>query len=552
MLFRRIVSIGILLLIIWYIGGKILPYFFSSIGKNASVLLTVKEGGSVQFSLQGQSWQAAVSNVKLYPGDKVMTKSGGDASLTFFDGTRIRLDEGSEISVEESDRQSEGTSTESVTLQSGRLWVSSRERTTFTGSILRVVRTTNFDLDIPASTQALVSATALTVLHADGIGITVTLKTGKNRTISIGEGQMFTLTEQALKALADGEDPYDFREPLSTQAIRDPFVVSSVAYVPQIPSATDSGTTTSNASSEGTTDDLTLTSPPNNLKTQKSTVTVAGHISERVALLLVNGQEVSAAKDGSFSVDVSLGKGPTNIIKVEVQNAQGIPIQRIDRTIEIEEKVITVEPVKIKSPVGSGQTLTTQLTEIDISGEAPAGTDAIMVNDYRLQLFKPGSKTWSYLASTALGNLKEGENVYSVNALDAEGNKSPTRSITIVLTGTTGTGATSVSATSSTPPLRQNAPLTPGVLTVDQPGGTSTETTQNEVVLAGKTSTDTAFISINGYTLSLYEAGKATWNYIASTGLNTMKRGRNIYRIVARNSNGEILDVLEYTIIYRP
>ncbi len=235
-LLRRIVSIGILLLIVWYIGGKIFPYFLSSIGKNASVLLTVKEGSSVQFSLQGQSWQAAVSNVKLYPGDKVMTKSGGDASLTFFDGSRIRLDEASEISVEESDRQSEGTSTESVALQSGRLWVSSVQKSAFTGAIVRLVSTTNFDLDIPANTQAVVSATALTVLHADGIGITVTLKAGRNRVISIGEGQMFTLTDQALKALADGQDPYDFREPLSTQAIRDPFVVSSIAYVPTVPS----------------------------------------------------------------------------------------------------------------------------------------------------------------------------------------------------------------------------------------------------------------------------------------------------------------------------
>jgi hypothetical protein len=31
-----------------------------------------------------------------------------------------------------------------------------------------------------------------------------------------------------------------------------------------------------------------------------------------------------------------------------------------------------------------------------------------------------------------------------------------------------------------------------------------------------------------------------------------MKRGSNVYRIVARNSGGEILDVLEYTLTYKP
>jgi hypothetical protein len=263
----------------------------------------------------------------------------------------------------------------------------------------------------------------------------------------------------------------------------------------------------------------------------------------------VNGQEVTVAKDGTFSVDVSLGKGPTNIIKVEAQNAQGIPIQRIDRTIQIDQAVVAVAPVKIKSPVGSGKTLTTDQAEIDISGEAPAGTEGIMVNDYRLQLFKPGSQTWSYLASTSLGNLKEGPNAFSVYALDADGNKSSARSITIILS--TGTG--SVSDAVATPPLKQNAPLTPGTLSVDEPGpGTSGETAQNEVVLAGKTSGDTASISINGYSLSLYIAGKTTWNYIASLALSTMKRGKNIYRIVARNKDGEILDVLEYTLTYNP
>ena len=31
-----------------------------------------------------------------------------------------------------------------------------------------------------------------------------------------------------------------------------------------------------------------------------------------------------------------------------------------------------------------------------------------------------------------------------------------------------------------------------------------------------------------------------------------MKRGKNVYRIVTRNVKGEILDILEYTLTYRP
>ena len=71
-------------------------------------------------------------------------------------------------------------------------------------------------------------------------------------------------------------------------------------------------------------------------------------------------------------------------------------------------------------------------------------------------------------------------------------------------------------------------------------------------MIEGRTSAETASISINGYTLSLYVAGKTTWNYIASVEYGTMKRGKNVYRIVARNAGGEILDVLEYTMTFNP
>lgn len=549
----RILGVSLLVIVTWYVGGKIFPFFMSSIGKNASVLLSFAEENGVQFSLQEKEWQAAVPNVKLYPQDGVMTKADGDAMLTFFDGTRIRLDEESEVLLAESEHVSEGTSEQAVIIQSGRVWVSSPDRSSFSGSVKRTVSTANFDIDVPSDTQAAVSATTLSVLAADGIGVGVTLtfEGGENRVLFVGEGQMFTLNEQSITAISQGADPYEFRDPLSTQLVRDPFIVSSFTAMEETPVTGDTGSASGGSVPINTDADLVLTSPANNLKTQKKTVTVSGRIGERVALLLINGEEVATARDNTFSVDVSVGKGPTSIIKVEAQNAQGLPIQRIERTVEVEEVVIAVQPVRIKSPVGSGETLVTNQPEIDISGEAPVGTDGIMVNDYRLQLFKPGSRTWSYLASTSLGNLKEGSNIFSVYALDADNNKSPARTITIVLSG--GTGTTTVTDPSALPPLKQNAPLTPGVLSVDEPAsGTSAETAQSEVVIAGRTSGDTASISVNGYTLSLYEAGKTTWNYIASTALTTMKRGANVYRIVARNSDGEILDVLEYTLTYKP
>lgn len=62
---------------------------------------------------------------------------------------------------------------------------------------------------------------------------------------------------------------------------------------------------------------------------------------------------------------------------------------------------------------------------IDIQGSVPANTTKVVVNDYALQGFTAGGKTFFYKARTELRNLIEGENTYKVqffqgNALLAE------------------------------------------------------------------------------------------------------------------------------------
>ena len=91
--------------------------------------------------------------------------------------------------------------------------------------------------------------------------------------------------------------------------------------------------------------------------------------------------------------------------------------------------------------------------------------------------------------------------------------------------------------------------LLPGSLRVTAPqAGTSYTTDAAEVLIEGETAPETAAISINGFTLSKYLAGKVTWNYIASAQYGNYHVGKNLYTVVARNSAGKILDVLRYTI----
>jgi hypothetical protein len=70
-----------------------------------------------------------------------------------------------------------------------------------------------------------------------------------------------------------------------------------------------------------------------------------------------------------------------------------------------------------------------------IEGTTPASTSKILVNDYPLSRYKTGETKWSYIAAVSLGNLKKGDNPFTVKALDADGNELGSKAFTITYKG---------------------------------------------------------------------------------------------------------------------
>ncbi len=58
-----------------------------------------------------------------------------------------------------------------------------------------------------------------------------------------------------------------------------------------------------------------------------------------------------------------------------------------------------------------------------IKGSTPKNTNTITINDYRLTKYYPGQIEWSYIASTTIGTLTDGDNEYAVRAFDKDGNE---------------------------------------------------------------------------------------------------------------------------------
>ena len=70
-----------------------------------------------------------------------------------------------------------------------------------------------------------------------------------------------------------------------------------------------------------------------------------------------------------------------------------------------------------------------------IEGTTPSNTDKIVVNGYALNKYKSGSTKWNYIAAIALGTLRQGENNYTIRALDADDNEIASEDFTIVYSG---------------------------------------------------------------------------------------------------------------------
>lgn len=543
----RIVAVLVLLFIAYSLVMRVLHWFGVGNPVERSAAVVSIDSGTVNVSIDGASAQRAENGMKIYAGDSVVSGAGSHAVVTAFDGTRVRLDDNTELSLSASIRGKEESALTFV-LKTGRVWVETPSVKAFSGTIVRSIAAPSFTYVLPSHTQALVGASSLAVFSGDGLGVSV--QSRRNNAISIGEGQKWIVTNP------DGleRDLYAYRSPLDVSITSIPFVIGSQSLFKSTP--------VNLGGSQPLGDVLLITSPAQGAELGSS-VTIAGRVGAGVAKVEIDGTNVPVdAATRSFTQTMIPPDGTSDLtIDIQALDGEGNVLADAKRVLK-RSSISVYAPPNIESPAKSGETYRTQKEEFVIRGTAPKGATGIMVNDYALQLFDPEKGTWSYLAAVRLGNMKPGKNEFNVYALYGGSGGIPDRSqpalITILLeegpVGVVppGTGSSSAAgnASSSVKP-QNNAPLTPGVLKVSAP-----DTTQplrgTGTLIEGVTSSKTETLWVNDYRLQLYKPGKTTWNYIASPTLKNLKEGRNEFTVIARNEKGEVLDKLVFTIEYQP
>ncbi|MEI8230545.1 MAG: hypothetical protein WCG83_05440 [Candidatus Peregrinibacteria bacterium] len=543
-LFKPVLCILFLLTILYFVGTWLFGIFgVGNSTRQTAVILTLERQVGVQVSIEGKPYSNGQNALKLYAGDSVKTSTNANALLRFFDGTVMLLKEQSEVAIRSSDIRNENSRI-TVDLATGGLWMSTPALSTYSGSIVRTVTAAELSYDVPARADIILDRRAVTVYAAAGLGIKITVPHSVLPVI-VGEGQQFALPE----TFNTQDDLYKFRSPIAGIPVST-FVEQARAAARSIPSIVSStGSTTNTAMTT-----LTVLSPANNTLLKSTTIQVTGSVSARVTSLRINGYQAKLDDRGAFALEVTPPDGDQTSIVVEALDQQGTVLDTVTRVLK-RDRTPAAAPT-ITAPAKDGQTYRTQETKLVIRGTAPKGTVSILVNDYRLQLFKPENGEWSYLADMTIQNLKTGENIFSVVAVNDAGIKSPPVVLTVIQGEGTGEGVvqnpsapSSVAAEVSETTLPNNAPVEPGTLTVTGPAaGTVYTATGSSFLLEGAVSRNAKSVWVNGYKLKLFTPGKTFWNYIADVNFGTLKTGINIYVINARDSENRILDTMTYSV----
>lgn len=235
-----------------------------------------------------------------------------------------------------------------------------------------------------------------------------------------------------------------------------------------------------------------------------------------------------------------IGKGVVTVREAVANQDEPAPVPvRSEASKPVEDAAVNtvaltapviLTPEESKRTVKGGSVL--------ISGTVSAATEKLEVTTYIgskaeayvLQKYKPNSTTWTYVASPEYANLVPGENRYSIVAVGKNGERSAASEVTI---------------TYDKP--KEPADLSaPTVETFN--GGSSSETTSDDVQIQGKIGKGIVKVYVNNFALTRYVQDSKTWSYYAKTAYGNLKEGENMYEVYGEDIDGKKTPVLKFTV----
>jgi len=457
-------------------------------GAKGDVYFYIADGKAKMLQYGLTEWETAYSGTKLSVGDSVKTSPDSRGVLQFFNGTLVRLDADTELTVTDITKRSDVEKI-GITLNHGNMWVNKVQSEGVDESDL-AIRTTHLQISDVGTTFEVESNTNETVRVMKGavnvqvLGTDASNKSTVLDTVQVGVGQEMTLDQAVLQAFQNHDTPSVL------MALSDQFKLSD--------------------------------------------------------WFSWNSQEDQNPTDFSKNFGMSNVGGTQETVSLTVGGTQQVgSTQNVDSTTGSTQQTTTTgslqTPVITQPNTASASTDQNKMT---ISGTVGPGTTKIVVHetiggatdDYTLGKFKGGSTSFSYNVSEALGNFKAGTNDYSFYAVDANGNRSD---------------AAEVSITYNKTPTTVTGTLTaPQVTSYNGATGSAASTVKTGVVNVQGSVAGAASVVVNGYKLSKFQPGDTTWTYYANEGGGNLNPGLNTYEAYAVDPSGNKSAVTTFTITY--
>ncbi|MCK5608790.1 FecR domain-containing protein, partial [Candidatus Pacearchaeota archaeon] len=526
-----------------FYGWQSLNDMFISENKSTTsqkVFLNIESGSAKAMTVGKGEWQNAPDKIYLYRDEHVKTGSDGRATLTFFDQSISRMNTDTEMAFTSLKKKGDTYNIEAQ-LDKGDTWI-------------KVEQVINPDSTFSLTTDLVTVDTRGAVLSLSAPGTVYVMEGNVQigvkyddeviKTFNLGVGQQFIADEEKVGAIKRGEDAEVifalsdtfkhtnwYRWNIKKDGAVNAFEESDLDDEDLAEDDTEEDEEAMPDDDENEEVDLAnvgrvvyVTKPSKNTETSDSTITVQGNFDEeKINAVFVDDTKATITGAGKWKVSsVKLGPEGKNELKIEAEDLDGERIT-LDSLVVIYDKTAPQAPRIIDPILEEGaESFVVEDVEQLIEGAVGKDTAAVIVNDYRLTKYVPGSKEFTYYAKTEYGNLNEGENEYTVYAEDKAGNRSDATIIILTLdqevidAAGEGGDEEEASASDATPAESLPSASSSGGVKITAPNdGESLITSETEFEIAGTVPPNTAVVKVNDYKLSLFELGDATFKYRA-------------------------------------
>lgn len=461
--FVALVIVGVFFVMIFQIWG----IFFAG-GKGDAVYYSAS-GRSKVLAFGTTEWENMLSGSKVKLGDSVKTLKGGRGLVTFYDGTVMRMDENTQVTLLDISKKNDYQEI-LIYLNEGKIWVNKPKQ--------NVIRKTDFVINTNYASYSItgtifdleksLSDEFLRVIKGQVQADIIETVDGKTRTIEslpVGIGQQTSLNDTVMKAFYERQSPsvlgaidpsfeesewYKWNDKEDLNPTNFAKNTNSTELISDQQSTPESSSEVSMDEADSANDKLPspeLINPKTaNMVLKKDSLSVSGKTVNGVKKLIL--RQTVAGSDQPEKILINDFDPKTLIFNYDLSEAKGnLKVgPNLYEFIGYDENARETWPLKLeidyqKDALSNNQKLEKPVV-INIDGKpykegmtldkdgfsitgSVAGADQVVVDDFKLNKFKAGDKNWTYNVKMSYGNLKDGLNTYQVYGVSASGEKSP-------------------------------------------------------------------------------------------------------------------------------